>query len=128
MDTSSTTVNKYLSPDALLLISQARRIQGVAADLSGELEETLSFRYGEHSLREDAAILGERIRTDLGISTNEQYSVRTFEEFFEYLRVKLEGTGIITLKSGLPARAFGNSRFKREIEGNENSCARNEGS
>jgi len=99
--TINSAVNKELSPDALLLIRQARRIQSVAADLSAELGETPSFKYRQHSLEEDPATLGERVRADLGVSIHEQYSAKKFEEFFEYLRAKLEATGIVTVKSGL---------------------------
>jgi Zn-dependent peptidase ImmA (M78 family) len=94
--------NKTLSPEALLVIRKARRIQEIAADLSNELGEKLFFKYRRFSLDDNnASDLGEQIRADLSISAAEQFEFRKFDEFFEYLRKRIESTGILTLKSGL---------------------------
>jgi Zn-dependent peptidase ImmA (M78 family) len=93
--------NKTLSPEALLAIRKARRIQEIAASLSDDLGEKLSFKYQRLTLRENASELGERIRADLSISAKDQFECRKFDDFFEYLREKIESTGVLTLKSGL---------------------------
>jgi hypothetical protein len=43
--------------------------------------------------------LGERLRADM-VSVHDQFKFRKFVDFFEYLRQKIEGTGVLTLKSG----------------------------
>jgi Zn-dependent peptidase ImmA (M78 family) len=93
--------NDVLSPEALLVIRKARRIQEVAATLLEELGEKPHFKYPRHTVNENASELAKQIRTDLNISLKEQTAFRTFEDFFEYLRVKIEGSGVITLKTGL---------------------------
>ena len=92
--------NKNLSPEALLIVRKTRRIQQVAAELYEDLGEKLSFKYRRFSLDENASDLGERIRTDLAISTKDQFGAGTFENFFENVRSKIEDTGVLTLKSG----------------------------
>ncbi|MBI5220443.1 MAG: ImmA/IrrE family metallo-endopeptidase [Candidatus Liptonbacteria bacterium] len=93
--------NKLLSPAALLAIRKARRVQEVSADLHEELGERPFFKYARHSLDENASELAENIRADLLISANEQFGFKKYEDFFEYLRNKIESAGVITLKSGL---------------------------
>jgi Zn-dependent peptidase ImmA (M78 family) len=93
--------NISLSPDILLVIRKARRTQEIAAELSRELGEAPTFKYGKHSIEGNPADLAEHIRVDLLISINDQFKFRKYEEFFEYLRSKIESAGAITLKSGL---------------------------
>jgi len=93
--------NKFLSPDALLAIRKARRIQEASAVLSEELHETIAFKYPRFSLSEDPSTLANKVRLDLAIRFREQAAFKTYEDFFEDLRNKFEHTGIITLKSGL---------------------------
>ena len=99
--TLGSQVNKTLSPEALLAIRKARRIQEVAASIAEDLGEKPSFTYKRFSLDANAADLGEQIRAELSVSAHDQFKLRTFEDFFEYLRQKIESTGALTLKSGL---------------------------
>ncbi|MGA2186345.1 MAG: ImmA/IrrE family metallo-endopeptidase [Bryobacteraceae bacterium] len=93
--------NRLLSPEALLVMRKARRTQEVAADLLSELGEGPAFKYRQYSLQVDASALADEIRQDLAISLGEQFRSKTYEDFFEYLRGKIEGAGVVTLKSGL---------------------------
>lgn len=93
--------NKDLSPEALLVIRKARRIQNLAASLAYDLNEPLSFKYKAYTLKDNPAALAEHIRDDLGVTTEHQRKARTFEDFFEDLRSRIENTGVLTLKSGL---------------------------
>jgi len=93
--------NKALSPDALLVIRKARRVQDIAAALIEELGDKPTFKYRQHTLNEDASNLAERIRRDFQITAQDQRGARTYEDFFEALRAKVETAGVVTLKSGL---------------------------
>lgn len=93
--------NEFLSPEALLVIRKARRIQEISEDLYEELGEKPKFKYTIHTLAEDPVKLADKIRTDLSVSILDQLKFKKFEDFFEYMRSKIEHTGIITLKSGL---------------------------
>ena len=93
--------NEFLSPEALLVIRKARRIQEISVGLSEDLGERPSFKYRRCSLSDDPAELGERIRNDLSVSIHDQFGSKRYEDFFEHLRSKIESTGVITLKSGL---------------------------
>lgn len=87
------------SPAAMLAIRRARRVQRLAGELDEELGITRRFKY--HQQRsDDPAALAARIRADLSISADDQFGFRSYAEFFEYLREGLEGTGVITLRSG----------------------------
>jgi Zn-dependent peptidase ImmA (M78 family) len=93
--------NRVLSPEALLVIRKARRTQEIAADLLGELGESPAFKYRRYDLQTDASALADEIRRDLVLPVDKQFGFRTYEEFFEYLRGKIESAGVVTLKSGL---------------------------
>jgi len=93
--------NRILSPEGLLALRKARRVQWVAADLVRELGEKPKFKYQRHEIEEDPAELARCIRTDLSVSISDQFRLRKFEDFFQYLRGKIEATGAIVLKSGL---------------------------
>ncbi|MCH7492521.1 ImmA/IrrE family metallo-endopeptidase [Patescibacteria group bacterium] len=92
--------NETISPEGLLVIRKARKIQEAFAVLSEELGERLTFKYAKRSIEEDPEELAKKIRLDLSIELNKQFNSRTNEDFFEYLRTKIEKTGVITLKSG----------------------------
>jgi Zn-dependent peptidase ImmA (M78 family) len=93
--------NRNLSPEALLAIRKARRVQDLAASLAFDLGESPSFKYRAYTPQDDPAAIAEYIRKDLGITTEEQRRSRTYEDFFEALRSKFESAGVLTLKSGL---------------------------
>lgn len=93
--------HKTLSPEALLVIRKARRVQGISAELYEELGEQPFFKYPRFKLTDDPARLADKMRSDLSVSMNEQRGFRRYEDFLEYLRVKFEDAGTITLKSGL---------------------------
>jgi Zn-dependent peptidase ImmA (M78 family) len=93
--------NRLLSPDALLVMRQARRVQMLVADLYSELGDKPYFRFLPKSLNDDPIALGESIRNDLAVEVREQFGAHKFDEFFEYLRSRIESAGVITLKSGL---------------------------
>jgi Zn-dependent peptidase ImmA (M78 family) len=93
--------NKVLSPEALLVIRKARRIQEVSHDLYEELGEKPTFKYSKHTSTEDPVKLADKVRSDLSVSIDDQFKFKKYEDFFEYLRAKIEDTGVITLKSGL---------------------------
>lgn len=92
--------NGIFSPEALLAIRRARRIQELAAELDEELGQSKTFKYQKHEISEDPALLAEKMRNALGVSISDQVKSKTYAEFFGYLRKKIEGTGIITLRSG----------------------------
>lgn len=100
--------NKAFSPDALLIIRRARRIQ----ELTDELDEALSaprrFKYSKHAITENPATLAATVREDMNVSLDDQMNFRKYSEFFEFLRMKIEATGVITLKSG------GHNSFAKE--------------
>ena len=105
--------NKALSSDALLVIRRARRIQELADELDEALGAPRRFKYSKHTITENPAALAATVREDMGVSLDDQMNFRRYSDFFEYLRMKIEGTGVITLKSGGPnsfskedARAF----------------------
>jgi len=93
--------NKSLSPEALLVIRKARRIQETAQGLFEELNQDLNFKYPKHQISENPEKLADKIREDLSVSVSDQFKARKYEDFFEYLRLKIENTGVLTLKSGL---------------------------
>jgi Zn-dependent peptidase ImmA (M78 family) len=92
--------NEAFSPETLLVIRRARRIQELAAELEEELGQPKDFKYPRHEINEDPTLLAARMRRDLDISLNAQTKAKTYAEFFSYLRQKIEETGVITLKSG----------------------------
>ena len=92
--------HRVLSPDALLVIRKARRIQEVSEELREELKEPNSFKYSKYSLSDNPIELAEKVREDFDIPIKDQFKAKKFEDFFEYLRSKIEETGVITLKSG----------------------------
>jgi len=98
--TIGSTDNVSLSPDALLVIRKARRVQEIAANLYDELGESHAFKYSKHALTENASELAERMRDDLSVSIEEQLKAKKYEDFFEYLRAKIEDSGVLVLKSG----------------------------
>lgn len=93
--------NRDLSPEALLAIRRARRVQQLAASLAFDLGDPPSFKYRTYTPEDDPAKIAEYIRNDLDIAMDEQRRSRTYEDFFETLRSKFETSGVITLKSGL---------------------------
>jgi Zn-dependent peptidase ImmA (M78 family) len=92
--------NEPFSPEALLVIRRARRIQELAAELEEELGQSKNFEYPRHDIDEDPALLATKMRKDLDISLTAQIKAKTYAEFFAYIRQRIEGTGVITLKSG----------------------------
>lgn len=93
--------NKDLSPEALLVIRKARRIQDLAASLAYDLNEPPSFKYKAYTLEDSPDVLARHIRVDLDLTIEDQRKARTFEDFFEYFRSRIESAGVLTLKSGL---------------------------
>src|SRR5260221_14775083 len=92
--------NEDISPKGLLVIRKARRTQAISAGLYEELGESPSFRYPTYSINDNAKELAAKIRSDFSISLQKQIGFKKFEDFFEYLRTKIESTGVITLKMG----------------------------
>ena len=92
--------NEDISPKGLLVIRKARRTQAISEGLYEELGESPSFKYPKYSIRDSAEVLAAGIRSDFSISLREQTRFKKFEDFFEYLRTKIENTGVITLKMG----------------------------
>jgi Zn-dependent peptidase ImmA (M78 family) len=88
------------APETILVIRKARRVQKLAEELEEELGATRSFKYQKHKITENPVLLAAKIRSDLGISIKDQMGFRRYPEFFEYLRSKIENTGVITLRSG----------------------------
>lgn len=99
--TIGSTDNETLSPEALLVMRKARRVQEVANELVEDIGERKVFKYARHTIADNPVMLARELRDDLGVTTNDQFKFKTYEAFFEYLREKLESTGIITLKSGM---------------------------
>src|SRR3989344_7299442 len=93
--------NKDISPEGLLVIRKARRIQEISESLYEELGEKSTFKYPKYSINDDPVELADKVRADLGISVIDQFKFSNYSNFFEHLRAKIESTGIITLKSGL---------------------------
>lgn len=91
--------NETLSPDALLVMRKARSTQRIAGVLREELGDILNFQYSKVALSENPERLAEKIRADFNVSIGDQFKLN-YENFFEYLRSKIEATGVITLKSG----------------------------
>jgi Zn-dependent peptidase ImmA (M78 family) len=87
------------SPDALLAIRRARRVQELAAELDEELGTTRRFPYRKHKSSDDPTELAAQLRTALGVALEDQAGFAKYSEFFEYLRHKLESTGLITLRT-----------------------------
>ena len=77
--------NKTLSPEALLVIRKARRIQEIAAALFDEMGERPTFKYQRHTVEDDPSRLAAQVRTDLGLSIRDQVNAKTYEDFFDYL-------------------------------------------
>jgi Zn-dependent peptidase ImmA (M78 family) len=92
--------NKFLSPDALLVIRKARRIQEVAKNLREDLGEKVFFKYPKYDTTKNVSVLASKVRSDLEIYPEDQLKPQKYEDFFEYLRGKIEKTGVITIKSG----------------------------
>jgi Zn-dependent peptidase ImmA (M78 family) len=92
--------SKTFSPETLLIIRKARRVQELADELKEGLNIPRLFKYKKHRISEDPVSLAANIRADLSISINDQARSRTYSEFFEFLRRKIESTGVITLRSG----------------------------
>jgi Zn-dependent peptidase ImmA (M78 family)/transcriptional regulator with XRE-family HTH domain len=89
------------SAATLLIIRRARLTQQVARELIEDSGTPLCFRYEYEKLSvADPTSLATRIRADLGISSKDQFRFRTYADFFQYLRERLESTGILTLRSG----------------------------
>jgi Zn-dependent peptidase ImmA (M78 family) len=93
--------NKDISPEGLLVMRKARRTQEIAAMLQEASGEPSHFKFSKHSITEDPDSLALKVREDLGLSIRKQFKFRKYEEFFEYLREKIEDAGVITLKSGM---------------------------
>jgi Zn-dependent peptidase ImmA (M78 family) len=87
------------SPPALLAIRRARRAQDLTEELEEELGTRRSFKYAQHHLRENPTVLARQVRADLSISSVDQMRFSKYSDFFQYLREKLEGTGVLTLRS-----------------------------
>lgn len=98
--TLGSTETQVFSPDALLVIRRARRVQELAIDLDGELEVARRFKYEKHEIHEDPIFLAAKIRADLDIPLSDQTKSQSYSDFFAYLRGKIEGVGVITLRSG----------------------------
>jgi len=100
--------DRDFSPEALLVIRRARRVQELAQELDQDLATTRRFKYRKHTSSEDPVALAAAIRSDLEISTQDQFGARRYVDFFEYLRAKIEGTGVLTLRTsrhnGFPTR------------------------
>lgn len=92
------------SAATLLMIRRARQTQQLARELIEDSETPLSFRYHKFPSATDPASLATRMRADLGISARDQFGFRTYGDFFQYLRERLESTGLLTLRSGGPQR------------------------
>lgn len=88
------------TPAALLSIRRARNVQRHASELDGELGISRRFKYRRVQVGTDPVALAARIRGEIGVGIQEQFRARTYAEFFEYLRGRLERTGVITLRSG----------------------------
>lgn len=93
--------NEDISPKGLLIIRKARKIQLTTAALYSELDEKPSFKFKKYTTNTDPEVLAKDVRNDLSLSLQDQFKFRKFEDFFEYLRTKIEDTGVITLKCSL---------------------------
>ncbi|MFA5029623.1 MAG: XRE family transcriptional regulator [Patescibacteria group bacterium] len=93
--------NFDISPKGLLAIRKARKIQETAVSLYEELGEKPIFKYPKYTLDQNPEHLANKIRSELSISANDQFKFKKYEDFFEYLRSKIEATGVITLKAVL---------------------------
>lgn len=96
------------SSETLLVIRKARRVQQLALELEEELGTRKSFRYQKYDIDRDPIALAAKVRADLSVHTTDQLRFQKYSEFFEYLRGKIEDTGVITLRSG------GQNSFPRE--------------
>jgi Zn-dependent peptidase ImmA (M78 family)/DNA-binding transcriptional regulator YiaG len=92
--------NKIISPEGRLIIRKARKVQELAAGLYSELGLDHPFKYKKYAIGDDPAELAKRMRRDLSIEIAAQFKFRKYQDFFEYLRLKIEDIGVITLKSG----------------------------
>lgn len=93
-------VSRAFSSAALLTIRRARRVQRLAGELDEELGIARPFKYQKYRPTDNPVSLAATIRADLSVLVADQFRFRSYGEFFEYLRQRLEGTGIITLRSG----------------------------
>jgi Zn-dependent peptidase ImmA (M78 family)/DNA-binding transcriptional regulator YiaG len=96
------------STETLLVIRKARRVQQLAEELEEELGTRKLFKYQKYEVNRDPVALAANIREDLSVTLAEQLKFSTYSDFFEYLRAKIEDTGVITLRSG------GTNSFPRE--------------
>lgn len=105
--------NRIFSLSFHFVVRRTRRVQELAKQLFEELGVEHGFKYRKYDLSDIPAELAYQIRSNLDISINDQFASKTYQSFFEYLRSKIESTGVITLKTsrhnGFPiedARAF----------------------
>jgi len=91
---------KNLSQETLFIIRKARRIQFLAEGLEEELSIKRVFAYQKYTVSQNPEKLAQKIREDFSISISNQFKFRRYSDFFEYLRSKIEDTGVITLRSG----------------------------
>lgn len=100
--------DRDFSPEALLVMRRARRVQELAQELDQDFGTTRGFKYRKHAQSEDPVVLAASIRADLGVSLTDQLSARRYAEFFEYLRARIEAAGVLTLRTsrhnGFPTR------------------------
>jgi len=96
------------SSETLLVIRKARRVQQLTEELEEELGTLKSFKYQKYEIDRDPVALAAKVRADLSVTITDQLRFRRYSDFFEHLRGKIEGTGVITLRSG------GHNSFPRE--------------
>jgi transcriptional regulator with XRE-family HTH domain len=90
----SKQINKFL-PETLLMIRRARKVQLLAEELRGDLGIQRPFKYQKHDISENPVNLAVEIRKDLEIPIRDQFKSKKYSIFFDYLRKKIEGTGVI---------------------------------
>jgi len=80
-------------------IRWARRVQKISSSLLTDINKEYKFKYQKYLLSEDPISLSEKIRSDFNYSKETQLKLKTENDAFEYLRAKIEGTGVIILKT-----------------------------
>lgn len=99
--TIGSTDNREISPAALLMIRKARHTQESASRLYSEIGEQYDFKYPKYRVSNSSIELADKIRLDFEITKEKRKKFKKFEDYFEFLRKKIEEAGVLTIKSGL---------------------------
>jgi Zn-dependent peptidase ImmA (M78 family) len=98
--THGSKTTSEIAPETRMAIRRAKKIQEYASTLYAETGRENKFKFKKYSVRDNPDRLARFIREEIGVTFEMQFSNIKYDTFFEYLREKLELTGVITLKSG----------------------------